>query len=641
MRDFVPTLALIAALLLAFASAWRARRRAVRADRRRIVADRLTAQGAVMHVSPPDALGHCKVSIGFNPSGGGAPCTVHQEVTAGVITSLRLAPGSPLEVRHRRDRPTFAFAPLLALAEYTPRPTPGPTSEAAAAWYPVAFEDPDGRLQLLHQGTFPWTGGEVVVDAAMLEIRGLRARAWRAPTVLSRRFALSSVRNVECLGLAVAFELAAGNATAPLRLWFADATAAADFAARLPTMRTADFRPGIDPNREFTRMLLAKRPATPVVLALLALYALGYALATAGGGSALYASPGRLVLAGANYAPLTLGGQPWRLLSAPFLHASILHVLLAALLLWFAGRVAERLYGSARFLLVYLAAALGAGAASLAWQPGVAIGVGATGALCGVAGATLACLVRRRDGVPDGFLGTERLRALGVVALLVLLSLGIPALDPAAHVGGLLLGFALGYALAPPLDAVRMDAVRERHQALGIGVASLAVLAVAVLGGPTTEAVSATIAGGVPGVVPHPTLTQFAGIALGATRAEVEAARGTPDGVKRGTAYYRLAPDGEGARLEVTYREHAAGPRPDDRVAALLYHGDKSHAPPELLYVTGQLHGQLVTDFGPPAWQRHAREGLDYEMYASGLTVVLQHGRVQAYGLQDFYRTPL
>lgn len=640
MRISWPLLALIVALVIALANAWRAHRRAVRADRRRILSDGRVAQGAVMHVSPPDALGHCRVSIGFSPAGGGAPCTVHQEVTAGVITSLRLAPGSPLEVRHRRDQPELAFAPLLALAEYTPRPVPGPAAGAAAAWYPVAFEDPEGHLQLLQHGTFPWTGGEVVVDAAMLEIRGLRARTWRAPTVLSRRFALSGVRNVERVGLAVAFELAAGNATAPLRLWFADGASAADFAARLPTTCTADFRPGVDPTQEFTRMLLAKRPATPAVLALLTLYGLSYAIAVAGSGRTLYADPGRLVLAGANYGPLTLGGQPWRLLSAPFLHASLLHALLAGLLLWFAGRVAERLYGSARFMLLYLVAALGAGAASLVWQP-TSIGVGATGALSGIAGATLACLVRRRDGVPDGFLGAERLRALGVIVLLVLLSLGIPALDPAAHVAGLLAGFALGYVLAPPLEAAHMDAVRERHQALGLGVASLAVLAVAVLGGPTTEAVSSTIAGGVPGVVPHPTLTRFAGIALGATRAEVEATLGAPDAAERGTAYYRLVPDDDdGARLEVTYREQARGPRPDDRVAALLYHGDKAHAPPELLYVTGQLHGQLVTDFGPPAWQRHARGGIDYEMYASGLTVVLRGGRVQAYGLQDFYRAP-
>jgi membrane associated rhomboid family serine protease len=634
---WMPVMALLGTLALLLAHAVRARRRAARADRRRILADGASAAGAVMHVSPPDDLGHCTVTIGFDPAGGAPHVSVEQPVTAGVIPALRLAPGTPLEVRYRRDRPALAFAPTLALAEYSQRPGLAPAAPECAAWYPVAFEDPDGGPALLQQSAFHWTGGEVVVDDSSLEIRGLRARAFRPALLLSRRFAFETVQNVEVAGHAVAFELQANGSGTPLRLWLADAAAAIDLASRLPTTRTADFRPGLDAGREFERHLVARRPTTPVTTALVAANLLVFVLAAASGAGWLRPNGARLVLLGSNYTPLTLGGQPWRLLSSTFLHFGLLHVLLVMGVLWLNGRVAERLYGSVRYLLIYLVAGIGASTASVLWHPFVH-GAGASGALFGVLGATLAFLARRPEGIAASFLRTQRLVILLFIATTVLFSLRMPSIDQVAHLGGLVTGFVLGYLLARPLDGIAVDVARERQQALGLALASVAVVVVAMLGGPTTEAISATVAGGVPGIVPHPSLTTFAGIRIGATRAEVEATHGAPLETRPGTSYYGLGPAASRARLEVTYHGSAAAPAATDRVGAVLYHGDKAQAPPELLYVSGQWRDRLVADFGQPAWQLHANDGVDYEMYADGLTVELRGGRVRAYGLQDFYK---
>ncbi len=48
---------------------------------------------------------------------------------------------------------------------------------------------------------------------------------------------------------------------------------------------------------------------------------------------------------GANWAPLTRGGEWWRMLSSMFVHAGIVHLAFNMYALWMAGRLVERLFG--------------------------------------------------------------------------------------------------------------------------------------------------------------------------------------------------------------------------------------------------------------------------------------------------------
>jgi rhomboid protease GluP len=158
-------------------------------------------------------------------------------------------------------------------------------------------------------------------------------------------------------------------------------------------------------------------------------------------------SPGRLIAWGANFGPLTLGGQWWRLLSSAFLHANILHIALNMWAFLNLGILAELLFGRRSFVVLYLFCALGGSIASVWWHAAV-VGVGASGAIFGIAGALLPALAFQRN---------RRLRTamrgnLTSIALFVFYNIAFGAasshIDNSAHVGGLITGVILG-ALLP------------------------------------------------------------------------------------------------------------------------------------------------------------------------------------------------
>jgi rhomboid protease GluP len=96
-----------------------------------------------------------------------------------------------------------------------------------------------------------------------------------------------------------------------------------------------------------------------------------------------------LVHWGANFGPLTVGGQWWRLLTCVFVHGGLLHIGFNMWCLWSLGRLAESVYGHWTFAAVYLICGLAASLASVIWNP-VILSVGASGAIFGIAGALIA-----------------------------------------------------------------------------------------------------------------------------------------------------------------------------------------------------------------------------------------------------------
>jgi membrane associated rhomboid family serine protease len=155
-----------------------------------------------------------------------------------------------------------------------------------------------------------------------------------------------------------------------------------------------------------------------------------------------------LVRGGALFRPAITAGEWWRLCTAPFVHAGWVHLAVNVWGLWMLGRFVEGAFGPARFVAVYLASALVASVASAALGGG-AISVGASGAVLGLVGALVATLVLRRGAWPERW----RRALLGALVLLaaaqVALGFAIPAVDNAAHVGGLVGGAMAGLMLAP------------------------------------------------------------------------------------------------------------------------------------------------------------------------------------------------
>jgi rhomboid protease GluP len=172
----------------------------------------------------------------------------------------------------------------------------------------------------------------------------------------------------------------------------------------------------------------------------------GMGLAT-GGASILDPTSQQLIEWGANSAPLTLGGQWWRLVTSMFLHIGVMHILFNMWCLWDLGGMCESLYGYWTFAAVYLISGVGGGLASVWWRP-VGVSAGASGAIFGVAGALIASYYLGEFNLPRFALGAH-LRSLVLFAGYNLLFGAVSGrTDNAAHIGGLVTGLVLGALIA-------------------------------------------------------------------------------------------------------------------------------------------------------------------------------------------------
>ena len=98
---------------------------------------------------------------------------------------------------------------------------------------------------------------------------------------------------------------------------------------------------------------------------------------------------------GVLYGPLVAQGDWWRLVTAGFLHGSLVHIFFNMLMLWWFGRPLEELLGRGRFIAVYLIAVLAGSAGALLLSSDVPT-LGASGGVFGILGAGL---ILERRGV--------------------------------------------------------------------------------------------------------------------------------------------------------------------------------------------------------------------------------------------------
>ena len=130
--------------------------------------------------------------------------------------------------------------------------------------------------------------------------------------------------------------------------------------------------------------------------------------------------------------------QPWRMLTAVFVHSQgfIFHILLNMYTLWIFGQALEPMLGRARFLALYLISGFAGSLGVLFLTDGTTPVVGASGAIFGLMGAFLV-IQRKRGGNMNGLL----------VLVGINLVIGfIPGINVAwqAHLGGLIGGALTG-----------------------------------------------------------------------------------------------------------------------------------------------------------------------------------------------------
>jgi rhomboid protease GluP len=192
-------------------------------------------------------------------------------------------------------------------------------------------------------------------------------------------------------------------------------------------------------------------PTFPVTIALIALNALVFLVMTLSGASAFDPTPQQAISFGADYGPLTLNGQWWRLISSMFVHFGALHIGLNMWCLWNLGRAAERLMGRFSYLLAYFASGIFGSIASVYWHP-LGAGAGASGAIFGIAGV-LVSFVRLKKTPAHLQLNSKMLGSLGTFIFYNLIfGAAIPGISNAAHIGGVVMGLAVG-ALLPAAAA--------------------------------------------------------------------------------------------------------------------------------------------------------------------------------------------
>ncbi|MGB9105081.1 MAG: rhomboid family intramembrane serine protease [Terriglobales bacterium] len=165
------------------------------------------------------------------------------------------------------------------------------------------------------------------------------------------------------------------------------------------------------------------------------------------GASVTQPTSDQLLRWGANFGPLTLTGQWWRLLTAMFVHIGLVHLALNMWCLWQLGLLAEYLYGPKTFLALYMMSGLAASIVSLARNP-LVVSAGASGAIFGIAGALIATLYLGKLAAPRGAWRTSLISLVAFAGYNLAFGFLARGIDIGAHIGGLVSGLLLGSVLS-------------------------------------------------------------------------------------------------------------------------------------------------------------------------------------------------
>jgi rhomboid protease GluP len=140
-------------------------------------------------------------------------------------------------------------------------------------------------------------------------------------------------------------------------------------------------------------------------------------------------------------------GQWWRFVTPIFIHIGLLHIFFNSYALWIVGPQVEKLYGGARFVLLYVLTGVAGVYGSYKYHPNT-ISAGASGAIFGLFGVLLVFGLRYRNSIPPFFARAVGTGVLPVIVINLIIGFTIPAIDNSAHIAGLLSGAALA-ALVP------------------------------------------------------------------------------------------------------------------------------------------------------------------------------------------------
>jgi rhomboid protease GluP len=188
---------------------------------------------------------------------------------------------------------------------------------------------------------------------------------------------------------------------------------------------------------EFLQAFWSRR--TPVTYVLFGVNIFIYLLMGLAGGSH---NDSMLLGFGVKYNPLIDQGEIWRFVTPIFLHIGPLHIFFNSYAIWIVGPQVEKLYGGARFTIIYILTGI-AGVAGSYWYHPEAPSAGASGAIFGLFGALLVFGFKYRSTIPPMFQRAVGRGVLPVIVINLFIGYMIPAIDNSAHIAGLISGALL------------------------------------------------------------------------------------------------------------------------------------------------------------------------------------------------------
>jgi rhomboid protease GluP len=205
------------------------------------------------------------------------------------------------------------------------------------------------------------------------------------------------------------------------------------------TREPAPILGGLIPQAHFTTIL--------ILLINAGLFAATLMLSKSYGGD-VYA----LVALGAKFGPeITEGHEWWRLVTAGFLHGGWAHILMNSLFLYSLGAQTEQIYGTARFLVIYLVSSVAGFYLSFLLNPQT-VSIGASAGMSGLIGAMLAFGVQHRSRLGPQVRDFYVRQVVFIVAIALIPNSGV---DNMAHMGGIAGGFAAGWVAGLPVRSTR------------------------------------------------------------------------------------------------------------------------------------------------------------------------------------------
>lgn len=198
-----------------------------------------------------------------------------------------------------------------------------------------------------------------------------------------------------------------------------------------------------DDDLTFVMEFFDPRGPHKVTAILLLLNALVFVVMIISGANFMSPTPQELLEIGGNRRPEVMAGEYWRLLTAVFIHGGAMHLLMNLFGLWLGASLLEEVLGRTKLFVSYIVCGILASIASIYWHENT-VSVGASGAIFGLYGVILAFTIFKI--YPDYTRGNNWV-LLGLYAGVSLLFGFMGGIDNAAHFGGLISGFLIGWVL--------------------------------------------------------------------------------------------------------------------------------------------------------------------------------------------------